>query len=377
MAIERDQLACNYYRILMPLNKVDEQELAEVYFVKESQVGESSAFNLAVASDIIVFARPSTKAWFDFIKACRKLGKIVVTDYDDDPFNTSPMNPYYQYVGVEPVLYRWADGTEEWLWSEEMISPTGKKIFDIERNIQYRDMFRLNFRKSDLVTCTTEILRQEFLTINQNVEVLPNVIDLSFYPQGQDFVKREVRVGWQGGASHYEDLYMVRNSIINVLKKHKNVKFVYFGDLRFKGLFKDAPQDQIEWHSWVQHHAYPYKLATLNLDIGLCPIVSNQFNRNKSAIKWMEYSALGIASIVSNMPPYSPVVVDSETALVADETDASWTDCLERLVMDKFKRLRISKSAKDDVIKNHNIETKAHLWAEAYERTMKKEAVLV
>jgi len=375
MAIERDQLATNYYRVRLPLLKALEHGHAEVYFIKESELGEKNAPNLAVMSDVIFFARPSTKAWFEFIKMCRKIGKVVVTDYDDDPFNTSPLNPYYQYVGIEPWNFQWEDGTTEKLWHEEMVSPTGKKIFNIDANIHFRDMFRLNFKKADLVTCTTPELREEFLTINPNVAVLPNFIDPEFYPRGQEFVKSEVRMGWQGGASHYEDLYLVRPAIIDVLRRHKNLKFVYSGDLRFMGLFKDAPQNQMEYHAWVPHVAYPYKIFSLNLDIGLCPLVDNRFNRNKSAIKWLEYSVLSAATVASDMVPYSSVISNGSTGLLAASDTRSWVQAIEELVIDKYRRERLARAARNEVFTNHNINTKSHMWPEAFSRAMKGELV--
>lgn len=373
MAIERDILATNYYRILAPLSKADELGLAEVYFIKEAELGEPNAANLAVMADVIVMCRPSTKAWFDFIKVCRKMGKVIVTDYDDDPFNTSPLNPYYAYVGIQPVEYQWADGTKEMLWSEDMVSQGGKKIFNIEANIHFRDMFMLNFKKSDLVSCTTPILKEDFLKINPNVAVLPNFIDPDFYPSGQEFVKREVRMGWQGGASHYEDLYLIRPAIGNILRRHKNVKFVYSGDMRFIGLFKDFPQDQIEYHPWVRHNAYPYKMYSLNLDIGLCPVVDNHFNRNKSAIKWLEYSVLNAATVASDIPPYSPVIAHGHTGLLAKEDPRDWEQQIESLVIDKYARQRIARDANHEVLSNHNIHTKAHMWIDAYGKALKGE----
>lgn len=369
LAIERDELACNFYRILQPLSVVDEQGLAEVAFHKECNLGDDASVNKALWADLIVFQRPATEAWFSFIKTCRKYGKFVVSDYDDDPFNTSPLNPYYQYVGTEEVEWVWEDGTREMLWSEDMVSPTGQKIFNIERNINHRDMFRLNFKKSDLVTCTTEELRQEFLKVNPNVAVLPNLIDFRFFPQNVEMVKKEIRIGWQGGASHYEDLFMVHKHVINILKKHKNVKFVFFGDMRFQGLFKDAPQNQIEWHPWVKHNAYPFQLALLNLDIGLCPVVDNQFNRNKSAIKWMEYSTMKFMTIASNIPPYSKVITDKETGLLVG--DDGWFDALDQAVQDKNLRNKLALQAHDEVKTNHNAQTKAHLWVEAYDKILK------
>lgn len=374
LGIERDNTACSYYRVLQPLVKIDEQKLAEVFILKESQMAEPEAIQMALWADIIMFQRPATEAWFNFIKTCRKAGKIIVSDYDDDPFRTSPLNPFYQYTGTEEVEWTWPDGTKEMLWSESMVSQNGRKIFDIERNINHRDMFRLNFKKSDLITCTTEELRQDFLQINPNVTVLPNLVTPEFFPMNLDMVKRDVRLGWQGGASHYEDLYFLKDILKEVLTKNKNTKFVYFGDMRFTGLFKDCPQNQIEWHSWVNHSTYPYKLATLNIDIGLCPLVDNEFNRKKSAIKWMEYSLMNMATVASDIPPYSPVIESGRTGILCKE-QSDWVLTLNELIKDKTKREILSSQAKDCVLENHNINTKAHLWVEAYDAILRPKAV--
>jgi len=375
LAIERDKLAINYYRILQPLAKVDELGLAEVQFVEEKNLGDERSKDMALWADVIVFQRPATEAWYNFIKLCRKIGKVIVADYDDHPFKTSPLNPFYRYVGVEPVMWEWADGTKEWLWHEDMVGATGEKLFNIEQNINHRDMFRANFKKADIVTTTTEILREEFLKVNPNVAILPNLICPEFFPSKYEFVKRDVRIGWQGGNSHYEDLYFVVPVIKEVLERNKNAKFVYFGDLRFMGMFKDCPQNQIEWHSWVGHAVYPYKLAMLNLDIGLCPLVDNEFNRNKSSIKWMEYSALKMMTVASNIPPYSVSIDNERTGVLVNEDHKAWVDVLNKAVSDKYYRQHMAQRAYDDVIENHNINTKAHLWVEAYQKAAKGELV--
>lgn len=373
MGIERDTFASNFYRILQPLSKLDELGLAEVSLVNEKELGDERAINIALMSDVIVFQRPATEAWFKFIKTCRKHGKLIVSDYDDDPFNTSPLNPYYQYIGTEEVQWQWEDGTKEMLWSEEMISATGNKLFNIERNINHRDLFKLNFKKSDMVTCTTENLRQEFLKINPCVSVLPNLIDPAFFPQDIKLLKEEVRIGWQGGSSHYEDLYMVRDVIVDILKANSNVKFIYFGDMRFQGMFSQAPQSQIEWHPWVNHSTYPYKLTLLNLDIGLCPLVDNQFNRNKSAIKWMEYSMVDTITIASDIPPYKGVC-DETTSILVPESKEAWTHSIQRAISDASLRTTLASQAKKEVLDNHNLNKKASLWIEAYEKLLKPEA---
>lgn len=371
VGIERDKTACNFYRVLSPLSQLDSKGMAEVIMLQENELGSDKAVNACMWADLLVFQRPATEAWFKFIKLCRRNGKLIVSDYDDDPFNTSPLNPYYQYIGIEEYAIQWPDGTKEMLWSEGMVSPDGSKIFNIERNINHRDMFHLNFKKSDMVTCTTETLRESFLKINPNVTVLPNLIDFSFFPQVPQINKREVRIGWQGGCSHYEDLYMIKNVLARILDKHSNAKLVFFGDMRFKSLFNKCNPSQVEWHPWVSHSAYPYKLALLNLDIGLCPLVDNVFNRNKSAIKWMEYSAMKYATVASDIPPYKGVLEHDRTALLVPESEDAWFDAIDELVRDKYKRVRLAQNAYDCVHSLHNMENHTHLWHDAYDKLMK------
>jgi glycosyltransferase involved in cell wall biosynthesis len=374
---QRDLTACHHYRLETPLQKMADKGLCELAMMYEWQLGSEQALEAALWSDIIVMHRPATEEWFKFIKLVQKYGKIFIADYDDNPFKTSPLNPFYAKIGIEPVQYEWSDGRKEWLWSEDMVSKTGKKIFDIERNIHYRETFRSNFKKADMVSCTTPELAEEFKKINSNTVALPNLIYPEWFPPIPEFCKKEVRICWQGGASHYEDLFFIHPIVVNTLKKHENVKFVFYGDSRFKKLFADCDQNRIEWHGWSAFDAYPYKLSLLNCDIGLCPLIDNEFNRMKSAIKWMEYSMVGMATIASNIPPYSKVISDKNTGFLCNEDEKEWESALGCAIKDKELREKVAIQAKEEVLKNHNIDTKAHLWADAYEAVLNPKTAVI
>lgn len=367
IGIERDSTACNYYRVRLPLTKLREHGLADCVLLNEYELSTDHAVEKVLESDVVVFQRPANDDWFNFIKVCRKNGKIIVSDYDDDPFNTSPLNPYYKVIGIRDYGYKWPSGEVDMVWEN------GVDGFDIERNIIRRDMFTASFRKSDMVTTTTDILKDTLSEMNNNVRILPNLIDFDLY-QKTEMVKKEVRIGYQCGASHYEDLYMVRDHIKAILQKHDNVKFVYLGDYRFASLFQDIPRNKFEFHSWVPHAAYPYKLSLLNLDIGICPLVDNVFNRNKSAIKHFEYATVGAATIASDIPPYSPCIENGRTGLLVK--DDQWTKAMDELILNEEKRKELAKNAYDDVYENHNVDKKIHLWKDAYE-TLVKEEVMV
>ena len=365
LGFERSVGAANHYRVVQPLYKLQQHKLAEILTIHPQNAQDLEfVTEKIVEADIILFQRPQDDRWFDFIKVAQKHGKIIVSDYDDHPFIVSPLNPAYRYYGTSEAQYKWPDGKSDMLWVN------GEDGFNIEDNITRQDYFKAAFKRSDMVSASTPILQKIFLTLNKNSLVLPNLIDFDLYPK-VEYVKKEIRIGWQGGASHYEDLFMVAPAIKQIIKKYDNVKFVFFGDMRFYGLFKDIPKNKIEWHSWMQFVAYPYKLATLNLDIGLCPVIDNEFNRNKSAIKYFENAVFKVPVIASDIPPYSPVVTHLKDGLLVNKD--GWYDAIEYLIKDKKLRDRLAKNAYDNVYENHNADKKVHLWAEAYEKLLKKD----
>lgn len=360
LGVERDTSACNQYRIIQPLNKLRQHGLADILTIHESELGSEFALEKVLESDILVFQRPMSEEWFKFIKICQKHGKIIVTDYDDDPFNTHPLNPYYKFIGTKEWQYKWPNGEVDLLWQD------GVDGFSIERNIMRQDLFNSAFRKADMVTTTTDILAGFFKTLNNNTVALPNLVDFDVYQKYEMKKTDEVRIGYQCGHSHYEDIYVVRDAIKEVIRRNDNVKFVYFGDSNFRGLFQEIPTGRIEYHGWCQYIAYPYKLALMNLDIGICPLVDNVFNRNKSAIKYFEYSAMGAATVASGIPPYSPVINNEVDGILVND-EKQWIEALDSLVKDKSKRINMANKAYSNIFENFNADTKAHLWKDAYE----------
>ena len=372
LAIERDTKACNHYRIYQPMLKLKQHKLADCVLIEYGdQLDTEENLQKILESDVVLLPRASSEEWVNFVKAVRKAGKVLVSDYDDDPFNCSPWNPYYRWIGIQEWQFKWPDGHDEWVWKDGMVGPDGSEWFSLERNIHRRDMCRIAFGKSDLVTTTTPILADEFRKVNPNVAVLPNLIDFDQFPLVET-IKPKLRLGWQGGVSHYEDLFVIKKPLEQVCRKH-DVDFVFFGDSRLTGPLHSV--HNLKFENWVAHNAYTFKLALLNFDIGLCPLQDNHFNHCKSAIKWMEYSAMKFPTIASNVSPYKEVIEDGVTGLLVENTEAAWVDALERLILDKDLRKRLANNAYDNVRENHNADKKAHLWAEAYEKALKNDAV--
>ncbi len=67
----------------------------------------------------------------------------------------------------------------------------------------------------------------------------------------------------------------------------------------------------------VNYAEFAAYFSQQDCDIFIAPLIDNQFNRCKSAIKYLEYSALGVPGVYSRLSPYSSVVKHGENGFLA------------------------------------------------------------
>ena len=78
-------------------------------------------------------------------------------------------------------------------------------------------------------------------------------------------------------------------------------------------------------------------------DIGIAPLAGSAFNAAKSAIKAMDYAALGLAVLASDVPAYRGAL--SPNSLVPN-TETAWYGALSRLVRDPAHRYHMAAGAR-------------------------------
>jgi hypothetical protein len=76
-------------------------------------------------------------------------------------------------------------------------------------------------------------------------------------------------------------------------------------------------------------------------DLGIAPLVDNAFNRLKSDIKVLEYTAMGLPVVASSVEPYS----DADQAILCNPSE--WYPTLRTLIQDQGA-LAAKKSATRD-----------------------------
>lgn len=248
-------------------------------------------------------------------------------------------------------------------------------------------------RKADALTVATEAMKENYSRFTDApIYVLPILMDYDYYGEAEvtELPKRntdEIRIGWFGGKTHFEDLKMVLPAIKNVLKRDKRVKFVYcgYGGMESDSLameamwgedvFKDIPRERREFAPGVPEDYWPQKHRLLDFDIGIAPLIDDSrkdglpgFNESKCYTKWMEYSVLKTPAVLSPTV-YDKVVKHGKTGLIA-KTEKEWENHIMALVNDPKLREKIGTAASEDVRDNHNIEDRWKDWIKVYEEVL-------
>lgn len=307
----------------------------------------------AVNSDVVVFHRPDTPEKLQLAKLLKKSGKKIVFD-NDDTFKDDGGFKFNEFMNEERLrrgLKRINESVDEFI------------------------------KEADLVTCSTEFLKKEYLELNDNVIVVPNCVDPFYFDEPQRNTGDKVRIGIVGSIAITSDVEVLE-PIVKELSKRDDVRVVLFSmppnsqDKLTRELYSDEykfwESVDVEWQPFVNMEDYYNTLNELKLDIMIIPRADNYFNRCKSNLKFLEASMFEIPVVAQSFPdgqsPYEVNPKDAEHMILVKN---DWMTPINKLILDKDLRLKMGREAKQYVLENYDIEKNAHRWEEAY-RTLWK-----
>jgi glycosyltransferase involved in cell wall biosynthesis len=89
------------------------------------------------------------------------------------------------------------------------------------------------------------------------------------------------------------------------------------------------------------------------------------FNRCKSDIKFLDYSALGFPGIYSRVPAYEGTVRHLETGYLVENTPSAWAEALDELLSNNDLRTQLALNAQEYVFSSRTLLQGAIRWREA------------
>jgi len=209
-------------------------------------------------------------------------------------------------------------------------------------------------QNANAVFCGSQALFDYASERGSRCYLIPSGVRLENYPprvRGRE--NHTVCLGWIGNGAHYaDDLVELLVEPFGVLAETYSVRFKIVGACGVAALysaFESIPGvevefvDQIEWSN-----PEAVAEAMYEVDIGLYPLLSNDFNKFKCGFKALEYMAMGIPVVASPVAVNGEIVADGVEGFLADTTDA-WVRCLTRLVESSELRERMGMAGRRKV----------------------------
>lgn len=254
------------------------------------------------------------------------------------------------------------------------ITPKYNQSFvDYHPGTSVRRLIDAEMRHADLITVSTPTLADRFRKFNKRVAVIPNVVDPRLHINVRSRKKEarhadDLRIYWGGGGGHYDDLLVVKNAVLRTFRERPNVKLVFSNFI--PDWAADLPPFRVFMIRFAHFNAYPKVLRWLCADVALAPLTSNDFNRCKSHVKYLDYAMARIPGVYQDMEPYASVT-NGITGMKASTRD-EWYAAINTLLDDPALRKNISVHAYGDVMTRWTTDG----WIAKYE-TMLKELVAI
>ncbi|KAF1036037.1 MAG: hypothetical protein GAK35_04123 [Herbaspirillum frisingense] len=222
-------------------------------------------------------------------------------------------------------------------------------------------------RQVQAVVVSTAQLAEKYRPLNPNVHVLPNYLDCDLFHRDVPLkaTGEAVTIGLLGSSLQPSNFALVEPALRRICERYQDRVRIDF----------------IGWHcppGWEHHpnarftsfiHEYEKCAAQLKemaWDIALVPLARDEYNQCKSFVKWLDYSAAGIASVFSDVPVYNAVVTHGSTGLLLPDASQAWLDALVALIESPRQRFELASRAQQEVMADFALKRHVHLYDEVY-----------
>lgn len=240
-----------------------------------------------------------------------------------------------------------------------------KIIFDFDDAIYSHSFFKTKTltKLADVVIVGGHSLADWAKQYNKNVHIIPTSVEFENYAK---YTKKynsslnKIVIGWVGNAvGHYENLKILVPVFEKLIKADIDFKFVLIGALgsqKVYDLFRNIEGLEVEFIDaldWGNPAAVPSHIQ--KFDIGVMPLVDNEWNRGKCAFKAIEYMACGIATICSAVGENNYLIKDGENGFLADTAD-EWVDKIKKIYNKSELLIKLGMEAQKTILKDYSFE---------------------
>lgn len=243
--------------------------------------------------------------------------------------------PFYDVVFIHREAAPIGPPITEWILANVL----GKKyIYDFDDSIWLHDISESNkgivqklksnpkkiekiIKYAGKISAGNEYLADYSKKFNPNVMVMPTIVNTEHHKKRTDIKKKfpkKLCIGWTGTHTtlrHFEELVSILEKIYEKHKEDIYFKLIINMDVNFPSL-------DLQSTIWDKQ----LEIEQLSeLDIGIMPLPNDKWANGKCGFKAIQYMALSIPCIASDVGVNSKIVIDNENGIIVKDLNEFYT----------------------------------------------------
>lgn len=202
-------------------------------------------------------------------------------------------------------------------------------------------------RTADHVITSSPFLNEYCMRTNRSkaCTYISSSIDTDrFLPANAYSNDRKITIGWTGTFSSRPYLDLLRNVFLE-LNKRCDFRLRVIGNFQY-----EFPGIDLEVLQWSKENEVKYMQG---IDIGVYPLVQDEWVLGKSGLKAIQYMAFGLPTVATDVGTTPMIIKHLENGWLV-KAEKEWIDALETLIKNPSLRRKIGESARATVLKNYS-----------------------
>lgn len=340
LALAADQGGCGFYRMRAPAEEakllgvdIEVADGLDADATKDKD-GFVTVHELHTDADLIIVQRPLDNSMTAVIKQAKRQGIATIVEIDDDFSTVHAQNAAHGHMHGITSGAQWVEAAAK---LADHVTVSTPQLIKYARHGRY----------SILRNCVPQ-----------------SIFDVTPQPSNAE----GLRIGWSGSVqTHPFDLQETKGAVATVLKNN-GLDFAVVGDgtyvARNLGL---SSETNVFATGWVDIDLYYQNVVTF-LDIGIVPLEISPFNQAKSALKGLEFAALGVPYVASPTREY--IRMEAYGIGKTARTPSEWRKHLQRMLDRPAETVRIASESRDRIEAEHTYRVTAPQWIEAWEKAI-------
>ena len=200
---------------------------------------------------------------------------------------------------------------------------------------------------ADVVIAGNNYLKQYAANYNQNVIVIPTTIDTDYHVPKLPEEKKSICIGWTGSPTTISHFRLIIPVLQNLKNKYGNkIYFKVIGDKHYQE--KSLSIQGIEWKRESE-------IEDLHeFDIGIMPLVDDEWAKGKCGLKGLQYMALEIPTVMSAVGVNTEIIEEGKNGYLAANKN-EWIEKLSLLIENEDLRSKLGKEARKTIENKYSV----------------------